>query len=162
MSFAAAEADRRIEGLLKIGRVVDVYPNGTVRVAFGDDLTSPPLSVGALRAGGMQVWWMPSLDEQVVVASPSGDLARGVILSSIHAGNEPSTDITRPTIDLRGGEMVIRGGKLKIEADLEIVGQIEITGPITCDADVVASGISLTSHVHGGVLPGGATSGGPQ
>lgn len=162
MSFAGAEADRRIEGLLKIGRVVDVYPNGTARIAFGDDLTSPPLSVSAVRAGGMQMWWMPTLDEQVLVAAPSGDLARGVVVCSIFASNAPSTDVTRPMLDMAGGEMVIKGSKIRIEADLEIVGKIEITGPITCDADVVASGISLKTHIHGGVLPGGSTSGGPQ
>lgn len=162
MSFAGAEADRRIGNILAIGRVVDVYPDGTARVQIGEDLTSPKLVVGTVRAGEMQVWWMPSLDEQVLVASPSGDIARGVIVCSIHAGNEPSNDITRPTIDLRGGEMVIKGGKLKIEADLEITGQIEITGPITCDADVTASGVSLVTHVHGGVLPGAATTGEPE
>ena len=162
MSFASAEADRRIEGLLKVGRVVDVYPNGTARVQFGDDLTSAPLQVSAVRAGGMQDCWIPTQDEQLLVAAPSGDLARGLVVCSIFASNQPSSDVTTPMLDLAGGEMVIKGARIRIEADLEIVGQIEITGPITCDADVVASGISLMTHVHGGVLPGPAKTGAPE
>ncbi|MCA8880389.1 MAG: phage baseplate assembly protein V [Rhodobacteraceae bacterium] len=161
MSFESAEADRRIGNLLSIGKVSDVYPNGTARVQIGD-LTTAPISVGKLRAGAMQVWWMPSLGEQVLVAAPSGDMARAVIVCAILAGNAPSADIATPVIDLRGGEMVIRGAKLKIEADLEIDGTIDITGNVTSAADVVASGISLKTHVHGGVVSGGSTTAGPQ
>jgi len=35
-------------------------------------------------------------------------------------------------------------------------------GTFTGTGDVVASGISLTGHVHGGILPGGANTAGPQ
>lgn len=37
-----------------------------------------------------------------------------------------------------------------------------IQGDVQTSGDVVASGISLTGHVHGGVLPGGATTEVPQ
>lgn len=154
MSFATAEADRRIGNLIQIGRVTAVNGDGTARVKIGD-LDTRPLPVGALRAGGMQVWWMPTVGEQVVVLAPSGDMARGVVLCSIHAGNEPSADPTTPMIDLRGGEMVLRG-------DLRIEGKLHITEDTTSDADVIASGISLVTHVHGGILPGGGTTGTPS
>lgn len=36
------------------------------------------------------------------------------------------------------------------------------SGTITGAGDVVASGISLTSHVHGGVTPGGGSTSGPE
>jgi hypothetical protein len=34
-------------------------------------------------------------------------------------------------------------------------------GPVTCDADVVATGISLKTHRHGGVATGPAQTGVP-
>ena len=52
------------------------------------------------------------------------------------------------------GDMTMRiGGTLTIEA-----GTLDIRG----GGDVVASGISLTGHVHGGVQSGGSTTSGPQ
>ena len=52
------------------------------------------------------------------------------------------------------GDMTLRiGGTLTIEA-----GTLDVRG----GGDVVASGISLTGHVHGGVQSGGSTTSGPQ
>lgn len=161
MSLAVAEADRRIANLIQIGIVTSVDgAGGTARVQIGD-LASTDLPVCPLRAGAATVWWMPSSGEQVVVLAPSGDMARGLILASIFASNAPSADPAVPMIDLRGGDMVIKGGTLRIEADLEITGKIDITGDVTCDADVIASGISLTTHVHTGVRSGPDNTGGP-
>lgn len=42
------------------------------------------------------------------------------------------------------------------------VGDINQQGTFTSDTDVVASGISLNSHTHGGVMTGGGNTGGPQ
>ncbi|MGS4945204.1 phage baseplate assembly protein V [Meridianimarinicoccus sp. RP-17] len=138
-TFAVAEADRRIAGLVNIGVVTAVNGDGTARVQIGE-LGTAAIPVAALRAGGMQVWWMPTVGEQVVVLAPSGDLARGVVIASIFAGNAPSDDPSVPTIDLRGGDMVIKGGTIRIEADLDIVGKLEITGNIASEADITAAG----------------------
>ena len=43
-----------------------------------------------------------------------------------------------------------------------IAGDIDIQGTITSDEDVIASGISLNSHTHGGVQTGAGNTGGPQ
>ena len=141
MSFAAAEADRRVANLIQIGRVTAVGA-GTARVAIGE-LETPDIPVGQYRAGGLSLWWMPTVGEQVVIACPSGDLARAVILCSIYAGNAPSSDPAVPMIALAGGRMVIDG-------------TLEVTG------DVIAAGISLTTHTHDGVIAGGDSTGGPQ
>jgi phage baseplate assembly protein gpV len=85
---------------------------------------------------------MPSVGEQVVIACPSGDVAQGIILASVFAGNAPSADPATPMIDLAGGALVING-------DLQVTG------------DVIASGISLVTHTHGGVAPGGASTNSP-
>lgn len=189
MSFAVAEADRRIAGIAGIGVVTAALADGTARVDMGG-LVTQPLSVGKLRAGAMQVWWMPSVGEQVLVVAPSGDLARGVIVCSILASNAPSADTGTPTIDLRGGEMVIRGARLQIEADLEVTGRMDITGTVASGENIVAAGgiaaggtaavpgsmsatgdihttgdvragtISLTGHTHTG--DSGGTTGAPS
>ncbi len=46
--------------------------------------------------------------------------------------------------------------------DLTITGQLTVNGSISATGDVTAGGISLQHHVHGGIQPGGGTTGGPQ
>ena len=41
-------------------------------------------------------------------------------------------------------------------------GNVEIIGSVTVSNDVTASGVSLTSHTHGGVQTGSGNTGGPQ
>jgi phage baseplate assembly protein gpV len=53
-------------------------------------------------------------------------------------------------------------GKLFVDGDVEITGKIDVTGDVTCAADVVATGISLVTHTHGGVMPGAANTGVPN
>lgn len=154
MSFVAAETDRRIGNMVRVGRVIDMAPGSASASVQIGDLTTPPLPVGQLAAGDRAFWWMPAVGDQVLVACPSGDIAQGIIVCAIFAGNAPSTDAAVPMIDLAGGKMQISG-------DLEITGNITITGSITSGADVVASGISLTGHRHAGVTAGSAETGGP-
>lgn len=143
MSKAAAEADRRIANVLQIGTIVSVDgATGKARVKVGD-LDLPPLNVAQFRAGGLSMWWMPTVGEQVLVGCPSGDAAQGVILASIFAGNAPSADPAVPMIELAGGTMKING-------------TLELTG------DVIAQGVSLVHHTHGGVMPGGGNTGEPN
>ena len=143
MSLQASEADRRIGNIIAIGRITELDArSATARVQLGE-LTTPFLAVGQFRAGAMQFWWMPSVGEQVLVACPSGDVAQGIILMSIFAGNAPSTNGSEPQMNLAGGKLVING-------------DIEVTG------DVVASGISLVTHTHSGIAPGPANTGEPS
>lgn len=143
MSRAVAEGDRRQGNVLMIGKVTGVNPGAaTARVDLGG-LPSPELPVGQLRAGALSFWWMPSVGEQVLVGCPSGDVAQGVIICAIFAGNAPSSNAAVPMIDLAGGEM-------------EIKGTLKITG------DVVAQGVSLVTHTHKDVAPGASNTGVPN
>ena len=143
MSMAGAEADRRLANVIQIGTVTAVNAGtARARVQLGELLT-PEIPVGQLRAGALSFWWMPTVGEQVVVAAPSGDVARAVILCSIFAGNAPSADTGTPMMDLAGGKIIFNG-------------DIEVTG------DVIASGISLVHHAHPGIEPGGGTTGEPN
>lgn len=143
MSFAAAEADRRVANGIMLGTVTAVNAgSASARVSIGD-LDTPEMPVAQMRAGALSFWWMPTVGEQVVIACPSGDVAQGVILASVFAGNAPSSDAATPMIDLAGGKMVVNG-------------DIEVTG------DVIASGVSLVHHTHGGVVNGSNKTGEPS
>ena len=48
-----------------------------------------------------------------------------------------------------------------VSPQTNITGEIQVNGNINVTGDVVASGISLVNHIHGGVEPGGGTTSGP-
>ena len=147
MTASTAELDRRMANVIRVGRVVSVDAGGATAVVDFGNFTSPALPVGQLAAGAIQFWWMPSVGEQVLVASEGGDIAQGVIVASIYAGNAPSADGNVPMINLAGGKMAV-------------VGDIEVTGNINVTGDVVASGISLVNHIHPESI--GSVTGAPQ
>lgn len=64
-------------------------------------------------------------------------------------------------ISIEGSTIKIQMEKIEITADIEIKGNVEIDGDLNAN-NVKASGISLSSHVHGGVEAGGSTTGGPE
>jgi len=45
--------------------------------------------------------------------------------------------------------------------DINVIGNIHVTGGIDATGDIVAGTISLKTHIHGGVEPGGGVSGQP-
>jgi phage baseplate assembly protein gpV len=161
MTRAAAEADRMIANICQVGYVTAV-DNATsrVRVRIGD-LDTALIPVMQIRSGTIRLHWMPSVGEQVTVNAPGGDMARAFVAGSIAInGNAVAPDAASPTMDLGGGTLRVIG-KLYVQGDVEITGKIDVAGPVTCDADVVATGISLKTHRHGGVATGTGQTGVP-
>jgi phage baseplate assembly protein gpV len=148
MTRAAAEADRMIAKICQVGYVTAV-DNATsrVRVRIGD-LDTASIPVLQIRSGAFKLHVMPSVGEQVTVNAPGGDMARAYVSGSIVIdGNAVAPDVNSPTMDFGSATLRIIG-KLYIDGDVEITGKIDVTGPVTCDADVVASGKSLVGHIH--------------
>jgi len=56
----------------------------------------------------------------------------------------------------------IIGGNVEIGGDLTVYGDIYCKGTITADVDVIAAGISLVNHVHGGVQGGSSKTAKPE
>ncbi len=56
----------------------------------------------------------------------------------------------------------IINGNLIINGNFTVNGESNSTGNFITTQDVIASGISLNSHTHGGVQTGGGNTGGPQ
>lgn len=66
-------------------------------------------------------------------------------------------------VNIPGNKTETVGGTNTIKAQQhEVDGPVHATDTITDDADVVASGISLVNHVHGGVQSGSGTTAPPQ
>lgn len=146
-----------------VGLVSSIDPtHGTAVVTRPDrdGRTTAPLSVLQRGAKDTKDFWMPAIDDQVLCVllpdssgkGPSMGWIVGACYSDIDTVPAGASGSTR--VLSHPGDMTMRiGGTLTIEA-----GTLDIRG----GGDVVASGISLTGHVHGGVQSGGSTTSGPQ
>lgn len=67
-------------------------------------------------------------------------------------------------IDFADGEItIVSPAKVRIHAPISLFeGDVEVTGKVTANGDVVGAGISLSTHVHGGVESGGSNTSGPE
>lgn len=185
-----ATLSRLLENLIRFGIVAEVQMQPPrVRVQTGDLLTAW-LPWIALRAGLDQDWDPPTENEQVILFSPSGQLANGVALTGIfsdeHVANGDRAGLHRRTY--RDGavieydsvahhlravlpeagttELISQGGihivgPIIHEGDYTQTGNQIITGKTTVSEDVVAAGISLVNHLHGDVKAGPDQSGKP-
>ncbi|WP_455475339.1 phage baseplate assembly protein V [Bartonella sp. B17] len=120
---------RRVSGQIVIGNISEVdYKNGRYRVQSGALLTNwlPDCQV---RAGKTQSWSGRDIGEQVLLASPSGDLTQAVIIGAIpttktqaadqrHLNRTIYADGTQIDYDDNEHTLVVKlvqGGKFKLE-----------------------------------------------
>lgn len=95
--------DQMLGNVIQIGRVIDPKTTLTgpiplepiegayVLVQIGGEeegtYTRNWMPWTTQRAGADAEWWMPDVDEQVVVVAPSGNLALGIIIGTLYRGN---------------------------------------------------------------------------
>lgn len=85
-----ADLARRLESLIRTGTISAVQLKPLrVRVSSGG-LSSNWLSCITLRAGTTQDWDPPTVNEQCVIFSPSGDPALGLVLVGLNSDSIPS------------------------------------------------------------------------
>ncbi|MCE1004503.1 phage baseplate assembly protein V [Pseudomonas sp. NMI1173_11] len=92
MSYAEAQLDRMVAGLVIPCYVVAVdLIDAKVRVTDGGDWTSAWVRWHALAAGNARHWRAPSMGEQGVLVSPSGEPAQGTFVPGLYgnAGDRP-------------------------------------------------------------------------
>lgn len=180
-----ADIQRLIGDLAREGTVVSVdLDAGTARVQFAHDLTTGDIPWLASRAGSTRAWSPPAIGEQVVVLAPEADTARGIIIGSLssdahpHPANDgstltefedgatvsydPKTHSLMAYLPADATVLVVARGGLHFTGDLAVDGDINATGTVTGDADVIGGGKSLKGHVHTKVQAGCAISGPPQ
>lgn len=168
---------------LRIGRVMSVdRASARCTVAIGDpdadEILTAEIEWGVTRAGETIIWSPPSINEQMLVFCPEGDIAQAVPMGAIYSqffpapGNASREFIRWPDgaefgydPESQSADLTLpEGGTLRIIATggVTIDGDVSVTGTITASEDVFAAAISLKNHKHGGVQAGGAQTGVPQ
>jgi phage baseplate assembly protein V len=183
MARSATDPEHTAGEMLQLGTVASVdHAAGTCTVELGNLVTGDlPWVTG--RAGGMKIWSPPTEGEQCAVLCPEGDLANGLVLLGIwsDANPPPSNDPDVVHVSFPDGAVLAYNHKshalaaklpgdgsftvdaktVTINADVKIVGKVDITGKTMVSEDVVGGGISLKNHKHTGVQAGAAQTGTP-
>ena len=187
-NFAALS--RMLENLIRLGVIAEVQMvPPRVKVKTGELITAwlPWL---ALRAGSDREWDPPTVDEQVILFSPSGQLANGVVITGLPSDHIPANG-DRPGLHRRtyadgavieydsvahhlnatlpdsGTTSLVSKGGINIigpinhQGDYNQTGNQNVTGTVKVSDDVIAAGVSLVDHPHGEVKSGNEQSGGP-
>lgn len=157
-----------IKNLFRNGTVTAIDETGQrVRVTFDDldDTVSTWLQVAARGAHRDDDYWLPDIDEQVCcLFMPTGN-AEGYVLFSVrdeaHAPKAGKTG--RRYIRFADGSCV-EHDRATSTMTIVCTGPINIiaAGNVNVSGDVIADGISLVNHIHGGVQSGGSNTGKPQ
>ncbi|MBF7687742.1 phage baseplate assembly protein V [Acinetobacter rathckeae] len=147
-----ADTNRRLENLIRIGTIASVTPEQpfhTVTVNLGDIVTAP-LRLLNMRAGTDKTHDLPSIGEECVVISPSGELALGIVICGLNNENFP-TPSQNPDIKLRvfeDGAIISYDTKNHaLQAILPSAGTALLTakGGITINGDTTING-NLTTN----------------
>ncbi|MDG6881054.1 Phage P2 baseplate assembly protein gpV [Phocoenobacter uteri] len=164
---------RRIEHIVRFGTIAKVdLKKALVRVQSGEVLTDwlPWLN---FRAGTTKSWSPPTVGEQCIVLSASGEMTMGVVLYGIYASNAPSSNGDEHLIEFPDGAICKYNHKTHrltmtgiqtayVQASESIVadtpnfvctGDVRIKGNLTVDGistatDHLSSGISGKGHTH--------------
>lgn len=149
------------------------------------DLTNTWLPWLDRRAGSDREWAPPTVDEQMVLFRPSGQLANGVVLTGLFSDHIPGLhrrtyadgavieydsvdhhlnatlpDSGTTSLVSKGGVNII--GPISHQGDYNQTGNQNVVGLVTVSKDVIAANISLVKNLHGGVLVGSAKTGKPE
>ncbi|MBK3450057.1 phage baseplate assembly protein V [Pseudomonas haemolytica] len=181
---------RLLENLIRFGVIAAVQMEPPrVQVTTGK-LTTAWLPWLALRAGADREWDPPTVGEQVILLSPSGQLANGIVVTGVFSDHVPAngnraglhrrtyadgTVIEYDSIAHHLNATLVDGGTTNLisKGGINLVGDIthqgdyiqtgnqNITGRVDVSEDVVAAKVSLVNHLTSGVKQGGEQSGVP-
>jgi len=171
MSYASAMHDRMIAGLLIPCRVVAVdLPAARVRVSDGAGWTSAWVRWHSQAAGKARHWRAPSLDEQGMLISPSGEPAQGTFVPGLYgnAGSPPDNrdhvEVWRfddggsltydwhansYSVDLPQGSITLKVGGSTLVATPDSItltaGSLTLNGPVQ-----IKGSLTVSEDIHGG------------
>lgn len=112
---------------------------------------------------------VPKAGAEGLMACVSGDRDHGIVvtmddrrfrLKGLQAGEVALYDDLGHKVHLTRTGIVVDGGGHDIT--IQNAPNVNLSGDLHAQGDVTANGISLKTHVHGGVQAGGSTTGGPQ
>lgn len=100
--FQQADAANRLANLIRFGLIAEIDLTATparARIEIEDDWVSDWLPVFQVHAGRVSSWSAPVKGEQVVILSPSGEMAAGAALRGLNFDGRPApSDEDRKTI----------------------------------------------------------------
>ncbi|MFT8231330.1 phage baseplate assembly protein V [Pseudomonas guariconensis] len=178
MSYASAQHDRMLAGLIMPCRVVAVdLAAAMVRVSDGAGWTSTWVRWHSQAAGKARHWRAPSLGEQGALISPSGEPAQGTFVPGLYgnAGAQPDNrdhvevwrfddggslvydwQASSYTITVPSGAATVKvGGSEVVVSDAAITvksGTVTVEGQVEIIGDVSITG---ALHVTGNIAGGG-------
>ncbi len=135
-----AEMLRLINNLIRLGTIAEVdHATARVRVKAGELLTAwLPWIEG--RAGTTRTWSPPTVGEQVIVFSPGGDLAAGIVLTGIYQQAHPAPSSSPNVI----GRWLPDGTRIEYDHEastltIDCVGAVHVkaSGKVTVDAESI-------------------------
>jgi len=149
-----------------------------------DEAETPPIRWLTPRAGLTRIWSPPSVGEQVLLLCPDAQLGAAIaLLGIVQDAFPPLGDSKAEAIEWEDGAKITYDpqthaltailpasatavieapggitlrGDVTIEGDLAVQGAAQVDETLTAAEDVVADGISLIEHKHGGVASGAA------
>jgi phage baseplate assembly protein V len=148
-----AELARRLENLIRLGRIKTITPSQpftTVTVDLGE-ITTANIRFLNLRAGDDKTWDPPSIGEEVVVLSPCGVLEMGIAIAGLNneSNPAPSNDLNKNIriysdgcfisydVSTHALEVILPAGGT---AELTALGGITINGDTTINGNVQVNG----------------------
>jgi phage baseplate assembly protein gpV len=151
--YRLEELERRQANVMRMATITQVdAAKGLVRVDAGGVPT--PFLPWTEHAGDIRSWVPPSVGQQVILFSPSGELGQGWVMRGGFSNAHPQPHA-------QGGAVKLKIGDTEIEASGDVVKihatAIELTGEI-----LTHNGKNIShDHVHTNVEPGGGLSGPP-
>ncbi len=183
-----AEQQRLFHNIATIGTVTAINAdNQTMRLAVGDNETDW-LSIPSLSAGQVRVWRCPSVGEQFLLISPSGDLVNAIPVVSLYSDDNPTPSSDPNEIRIRynehdylsvhatdsklhvkinditqqaENEILLDTPTTRCTGDLKVDGGIHADKEIKSNVEVTAKSVKLTAHGHLKVKTGKSKSGKP-
>lgn len=154
---------RQIANLIKQGNIAEVNPaECRVRVIHGK-LQTDWLPYFVPFAGGVSVHRPPSVGENCIVLSPSGETANGVVLCGLMSSQftSPSSSPDDTVVEFPDGAMIVYNhisGSLKIDGvknvninspAIKLTGNVTVSGSLTqTGGELSSNGIVLHTHKH--------------
>lgn len=155
-----------------IGTVIAVDASaGKLRLKVDENETDW-IPIPTIAAGVVKVWRCPSIGEQFSISAQGGELTSAVpTISLFSEENSPPTDNPDEVyielgqhsfvVNVVTGEATFKLSKCVFDCPETIFkGKVHSDEEITSDVDVIAAGVSLVKHSHGGVR-GGTDQSGP-
>lgn len=100
MSNPSPDIERRLQSFVNRGIVTQVdYAAARCRVQI-DGLETDWLPFTSARIGNVKIWNPPSVDEQVLVISETGELATGLVTTSFDYDAQPMPSANADTIEI--------------------------------------------------------------